>query len=164
MRLFMVILLATLAGCSTSYGPSGLTGGYEETQLAPNIWRVSFTGNGYTTQERTQDFALLRSAELTVKTGYRYFGFASTAVRSNPGGVITTTGYSTTTGSASIYGNTIYGNASTVSYPGSSYAWTFPTANNTVVMFREKPQADTMIYDAQFICESIGVKYKVKCS
>jgi len=163
MRLFMIALLATLAGCSTSYGPSGLAGGYEETQLAPNVWRVSFTGNGYTTQERTQDFAMLRSAELTVKTGYRYFGFAAAGVRANPGGVITTPGYSTTTGSASIYGNTISGNASTVSYPGSSYAWTFPTANNTVVMFREKPQADTMIYDAQFICESLGTKYKVKC-
>lgn len=163
MRLFMVMLLTTLAGCSTSYGPSGLTGGYEETQLAPNVWRVSFTGNGYTTQERTQDFALLRSAELTIKTGYRYFGFASAAVRANPGGVITTPGYSTTTGSASIYGNTIYGNASTITTPGSSFAWTFPTANNTVVMFHEKPQADTMIYDAEFICRSLGAKHKVTC-
>ncbi len=163
MRTFMVMLLAALAGCSTSYGPSGLTGGYEETQLAPNVWRVSFTGNGYTTQERTQDFALLRSAELATKNGFRYFGFASAAVRANPGGVITTPGYSTTTGSASIYGNSISGNSSTVSYPGSSYAWTYPTANNTVVMFRERPQVEAMIYDAQFICESLGGKYKVTC-
>ncbi len=163
MRISMVLLALALAGCSTGYGPSGLTGGYEETQLAPNVWRVSFTGNGYTSQEQTQDFALLRSAELAVKNGYSYFGFAAASVRANSGGVITTPGYSTTTGSASVYGNSVYGSANTVSYPGSSYAWTFPTANNTVVMFRERPQVEAMIYEARFICRSLGNKYKVKC-
>lgn len=140
-----------------------MDGGYEETQLAPNVWRVSFTGNGFTTAEQTQDFALLRSAELATKNGYRYFGFASGSVRANAGGVITTPGYSTTSGSATLYGNSAYGSASTVISPGSAYAWSYPTANNTVVMFRERPQADTMIYDAQFICGSLGVKYKVAC-
>lgn len=162
-RLFMIAMLAALAGCSTPYGPSGLAGGYEETQLAPNIWRVSFTGNGYTSQEQTQDFALLRSAELATKNGFRYFGFAGAAVRANAGGVVTMPGYSTTSGSASIYGNSISGSSNTISYPGAAYAWTYPTANNTVVMFRDRPQVEAMIYDAQFICRSIGTKYKVKC-
>lgn len=164
MRVSAIMLAVALAGCSTGYGPSGLTGGYEETQIAPNVWRVSFTGNGFTTPEQTQDFALLRSAELAAKNGYRYFAFASGGVRANPGGVVTSPGYSMTSGSASIYGNTISGSSTTFTAPGSAYAWTFPTANNTVVMFREKPQVEAMIYDAQFICESLGTKYKVKCS
>lgn len=156
-------LALVLTACSTTYGPSGLDGGYEETQLAPNVWRVSFVGNGFTTPEQTQDFALLRSAELATKNGYRYFGFASEGVRSNFGGVTTTPGYSTTTGSANRYGNYAYGSASTVSYPGSAYAWSYPTANNTVVMFKERPQAEALIYDAQFICGSLGAKYRVTC-
>ena len=32
-----------------------------------------FKGNGYTSKDKTFDFALLRSAELTLENGYRYF-------------------------------------------------------------------------------------------
>ena len=163
MRKLLVMAAMLLGACSTGYGPSGLDGGYEETQLAPNVWRVSFIGNGFTTAEQTQDFALLRSAELATKNGFRYFGFAAAGVRANAGGVITTPGYSTTTASAGLYGSNAYGSASTVSYPGSAYAWSYPTANNTVVMFRERPQVEAMIYDAQFICGSLGTKYRVTC-
>lgn len=162
-RISIGLLLTILAGCSTDYQPSGLTGGYEEAQLAPNVWRVTFGGNGYTSQERTQDFATLRSAELTLKNGYRYFGFAAASVRSDMGGTVAMPSYSTTTGSAARYGNTISGSSSTVTYPGAVDAWTYPTATNTVVMFRDRPPGGGMIYDAQFVCGSLGAKYKVKC-
>lgn len=163
MRFVMAVLGLTLAGCSTPYGPSGLLGGFEETQLAPNAWRVSFTGNGFTTQEQTQDFVLLRSAELALKNRYSYFGFASESVRTTPGGVIGGPSTSATTGSAYVSGNAIYGNANTTTYPGGAYAFGFPTANSTVVMFREKPATQGMIYDAQFICSSLGAKHKTSC-
>ncbi len=62
-----------LSGCATSYQQKGFTGGYSETQLAPDVFRVNFQGNGYTSSERAQDFALLRAAELSLERGFRYF-------------------------------------------------------------------------------------------
>jgi hypothetical protein len=86
------ILCCTLFfGCATPYTGSGLLGGYSDTALAPDVYRISFQGNGYTSQERTQDFAILRAADLTLSHGYRYFGIinqmegGSSAVINTPG-------------------------------------------------------------------------------
>ena len=57
-----VALMLGLTGCATEYHRSGLTGGFSETRLAPDLYRVYFAGNGFSTDERTQDFALLRAA------------------------------------------------------------------------------------------------------
>ena len=40
------LCVAVLAGCATAYQPEGLTGGFDETQLDRNVFRVSFKGNG----------------------------------------------------------------------------------------------------------------------
>ncbi len=56
-----VFSLWFLSGCATSYQQRGFAGGYSETQLAPDVFRVNFEGNGYTSSERAQDFALLRA-------------------------------------------------------------------------------------------------------
>ena len=50
-----------MQSCATTYQSEGLTGGFSETQLDENIFRVTFYGNGYTGKERVTDFALLRS-------------------------------------------------------------------------------------------------------
>ena len=42
-------------------------------KLQDNIFRVTFRGNAYSSMERTGDFALLRSAEITIENGYKYF-------------------------------------------------------------------------------------------
>jgi hypothetical protein len=74
----MILPLAlALGGCATAYQPTGLEGGYEETQLAPDVYRVSFRGNAVTEPERAQDFALLRAAELTLQNGYTHFAVSS---------------------------------------------------------------------------------------
>lgn len=48
-------------------------GGYDDLQLAPNIYRVSFRGNGYTGPDRVVDFTLLRAAELSLQNGAKQF-------------------------------------------------------------------------------------------
>jgi hypothetical protein len=55
-----------LSGC-TPYKSNGIMGGYTDTQLAPDVFRIGFQGNGYTSTDRTQDFALLRAADLAIK-------------------------------------------------------------------------------------------------
>jgi hypothetical protein len=42
------VCIASLVGCATGYQAQGFTGGFDETQLSPNVYRVTFKGNGYT--------------------------------------------------------------------------------------------------------------------
>lgn len=156
-------MAAALIGCSTPYQAYGLRGGFEETQLAPNAWRVSFTGNGFTGSEEVQDYVLLRSAELAMKTGYGYFGVTSENSRMVPLGTYTAPSTTTTSGSARFYRGTVTGQSTAVNYGGMSAAFGYPTANNVVVMFKEKPDTSDLIFDAAFICRSIGTKYRVAC-
>src|SRR5437764_1386447 len=62
-RLIMIGGLLFVA-CATPYQRHGFTGGFSESQLDENVFRVNFRGNGYTSPERAADFTLLRSAEL----------------------------------------------------------------------------------------------------
>src|SRR5438128_1156200 len=85
-----------LSGCATSYQSNGFTGGYSETRLAPDVFRVVFNGNGYTSGERAQDFALLRASDLTIQGGCSYFAIideknsTSTSSFTTPGHAQTT--------------------------------------------------------------------------
>ena len=77
-----ILALILLSGCGTvhsivggtPYQPfSTVTGGYSETALAPDVVRIVFRGNSSTTKERAQDMALLRAADLSQKSGFKYF-------------------------------------------------------------------------------------------
>ena len=153
--LFLIVLLSA---CATPYQKSGLSGGFSETRLDENVFRVSFMGNGYSRGERAEDFALLRCAELALEHGYSHFALADskskTVTRTH---TMPTTTY--TTGSAYVSGNTVYGNATTNTYGGNTMYVSIPTATNTVVMFKGKPDIQGMVFDARFIYQSIRKKY-----
>jgi len=72
-KILAVVAILGLCGCATSYQQTGITGGFSETKLAPDTVRVTFTGNGYTSDERATDFALLRAAQLCSESGYTHF-------------------------------------------------------------------------------------------
>ena len=72
-KILTVLLCLGLAGCATGYHSKGFTGGYSNMKLQDNIFKVTFRGNAYSSMERTGDFALLRSAEITIENGYKYF-------------------------------------------------------------------------------------------
>lgn len=164
-RFGLASLVLALTGCMTAYQPDGLTGGYSEVQLSENVWRVSFKGNGYTSRERAVDMALLRSADLTIQQGYNYFAFSDSKSRTDTVGVGTTPTTSYTSGSAYRSGNNVYGSATTTTTGGQAIFISTPTANNTVVMFKNKPEnVSGMVYSASFICDSLGKKYEVQCT
>jgi len=62
---------ALLVACATGYKPESLTniGGYSEEKRGPGVWQVWFVGNGRVWQEKSDDFALLRGAELCLAEG-----------------------------------------------------------------------------------------------
>ena len=162
MRFVTVIcLVAILAqGCATSYKSSGFGGGYTETQLDENVFKVSFRGNGYTGLERASDFALLRCSELALQHGYKYFVVVD-AASSISNSTFTTPTTSRTTTNANVYGNHVYGNSSTVTTGGQTYNISKPSASNTIVCFNEKPD-DAFSYNAEFMYRSITEKYGIR--
>lgn len=74
-RMLFLLFGACLAGCAPSYAPSGnsLVGGFEERELEPGIWRVRYSGNGYTNAETAQTYWLYRCAELASERGFQGF-------------------------------------------------------------------------------------------
>lgn len=61
-----VASLLALAGCATQYKARSLfnIGGYSESKIAPDTWRVRFDGNEHMIPNQSDEFAKLRAAEL----------------------------------------------------------------------------------------------------
>lgn len=146
-----------LAACGTPYGSYGLLGGYTETQLADNVWQVTFEANGYTRQSTTVRYAMLRCAELTLEQGYNYFVIVNKEAYSQGAGVISSGSFNA---SSSTLGNSTL---TTGNMSGLSAMISYPTADQTIMMFKEKPEG-VLSYDARTTCLSIGAKEGVVCS
>lgn len=163
MKLILLgIIVIILAGCATDYQKTSFSGGFSETQLDENVWKVTFKGNGYTREERASDLALLRCADLTLKNGYAYFALADTKA-SNETSAYKTPTYSSTTGTVNSYGNSAYGYANTTTTGGHLMLINKPSATNIVVMVKQKNEIQGFSFDASFICNSLGEKYQVQC-
>lgn len=63
---WVVVALVALAGCATGYAPRSIwnIGGYSETKIAPDSFRVRFDANEHLAPDQGADFARLRAAEL----------------------------------------------------------------------------------------------------
>tara|TARA_B110000027_G_C16055121_1_gene271830 strand:- start:627 stop:920 length:294 start_codon:yes stop_codon:yes gene_type:complete len=66
MKNIIIVIFAgiLLSGCATTYQSTGLTGGYEDIDLGGGRYKVTFVGNGYTSDDRAIEFAKKRSSEL----------------------------------------------------------------------------------------------------
>lgn len=160
MRVAVAAIVALLVGCATPYQKSGFAGGFDETRLGENIFRVNFKGNGYTSKQRAQDFTLLRCAELSLENGYPFFVIVDGSTQSNSAyapGVAT----SSTTASGNTYGNQFSGRATTTTY-GGGFAFSYPTTDNTIMGMKEKPEsAQAVVYDSKFVVQSLRKKYEI---
>jgi hypothetical protein len=72
-RALAILLAAALASCATGYGEMGVTGGYTDKIIEPDIAVVVVKGNGFAPEGRMQAIGVLRAAELTQQQGYRRF-------------------------------------------------------------------------------------------
>ena len=73
-----LVSLFALGGCETPapYAPlAGHSTGYTDERLGANRWRVTFIGNAVTKRRTVEDYLLLRSAQVTQQSGYRWFVF-----------------------------------------------------------------------------------------
>src|SRR5207247_10009882 len=130
------------------------------TALAPDLYRISFQGNGYTSQERTQDFAVLRAAELTLSHGNRYFAIIN-QTEGGSSGVINMPGQAYTYVNAQQYGNMVYGTAHTTYIPGATIPFFLPRSGLMIRCFNQRPEG-AFALDAAFVSKSLREKYHLK--
>ena len=109
-RFIVLVPGLLLLACVTPYQPRGLLGGYEDARLAPGVHLVTVSGNGYTRAETLAGYALTRGKELCQVEGYPRVRMVDPNVSTSS--YETPTTY-TTTGSATNYGGTTYGTATT---------------------------------------------------
>jgi hypothetical protein len=164
MRLSVWIVVAVIgavaSGCATTYQSSSFTGGFKETQLAPDVFRVSFSGNAFTSPERVQDFALLRAAELTLANNARYFAVMSSADQSRTSTYVSP-GSSYTTGNVTTYGNTAQ-YSGTTTYAAPQVNTYYKPGVGMMIRTFQTEQNGGFAFDASFIANSIRAKYGIK--
>ena len=152
--LSLVLLGAFLSSCATPYQRQGFfVAGYSEKQLAENIFQVAFHGNQNTGRERASDFALLRSAEVTTENGFRFFIVVAWVKDSS-----TTSRHSDTVYG---YGNPVDESARTSTYGDQTFVIRKPSATNTILCFKEKPDVVGPIFEAEFVRKSLRQKYGI---
>lgn len=132
-NLFCLAVVALSApACATSYHAKGFGGGYSETALRRDVYRIEFEGNGYTKMARASELALWRAAELALVNGYTHFVVVRTQNESRE--MLMAVGK----------------NVDVISKP---------TAVITVQMFRAA-DAPADAYEAAFLRDSLAKKYK----
>ena len=160
-QLFAMAMLAVLCACASPYKPQGfwLNDGFAETKLDTNVFRVNFIGNASTASGRAEDMVLLRSAEIGIKNGFTHFVIVDSNVKQNYA-AFTTPLVATTTASANAAGTVT---AQTTTSGGQTFVSVSPSATNTVVYFKSRPNVQALVYDASFLCNSLGKKFEVSC-
>jgi hypothetical protein len=151
----LVIGVLILSGCATPYKGNGLIGGYSDMRIQDNIFRISFRGNGYTSAQKTMDFALLHSAEVTLKNGYKYF-IVIDQNQSAKQLSYTTPVTANTTGM--VYPNGMYSGQTNYS-GGETFNISKHRSSLTIACFVDRPQTGAFAYDAQQVLSNIGAAY-----
>lgn len=158
-----VVLLA-LAGCGspTKYQAEAWDGGFNETRLDKNVFKVSFQGNKYSKPERIEEMALLRSADVTLSNGFTHFVILSGKSKEDVHTFTTPVEVHTSSKKKKVADGS---ETRSVSYTtgGDTFVSVMPTTTNTIMVFKRKPDRPEMVYDARFLCGSLGRKYQVTC-
>jgi hypothetical protein len=86
--LALATFLLAAAGCEPGYqaGRSSAMGGYDSERKDFNVFHVWFSGNGFVSQDKASDMALLRAAELTLEHGFNYLAVVASETETGPMG------------------------------------------------------------------------------
>jgi hypothetical protein len=165
LNIIAIVFFVILEGCVTPYQSNGLGGGYSDIALAPDIYKVSFRGNGYTSQDTVQNYLLRRCAEITLREGYSYFiilAGSSSLTKSylSTPTTIQSRGYSNYNAVGSVYGTPsfanyslngkLYNNRFTTINQGSTYEIDKHT-NQTVIKLLKNNKGISIALDAKTI-------------
>lgn len=150
-KVFIVCLSAfCFFSCATGYQASGFKGGFEQTQLDDNVFKVSFRGNAYTSKEKVSDYALLRCAEVTLQNDFKYF-----VIKDNKDFSKTSTNYD-------VQKNNNYSQYNNNVYSMNENTTTKARLENTIECYKEKPKTENTVYNAEITQRNLKQKYNIK--
>lgn len=92
-----LVILALLIGClgsgciPTPYKRDSSGEGYAESQISPNKYRVTFTGNRRTSRRKIENYLSYRCAELTLAEGYNSFALTERVLITADGAMVDST-------------------------------------------------------------------------
>ena len=159
--LVTVAMVLALTGCAAQYGQAGaFTGGHDETQLAPDMYRVAFAGNDSTGMQRVADFALLRSAEIALEHGYPYFEVIESKQWTDSK-TISTPGVSSTAGPRAGCCDKGAGSYTSRSADGTTITENEPNASFVIRLLKTKDDAREFAYESQSVADSLRDKYDI---
>ena len=150
-RTGLVVISLFLAACATQYQNQGFSGGFSENQLSDDTFDVVFNGNGYTSRQRASDLNLLRSAELSLESGFSHFIILDRSASVDRSTSVTTSNTVVTGG---------YGSINATSF-GTTIPIAKPSSRNRIRCFKEKPEG-IFSYDAQIVYKNLSEKYGVE--
>jgi hypothetical protein len=153
---YLVLLLGLSSCMETSYRSTGsMWTGFSDVQLAPNKFRINFNGNITDEKSKIRDFTLLRSAEVTIENGFKYFVVLD---EKNLTEEISSSMPMTSYSSGSLSGGSF--SANTQYYGGGTAVFRAPIFNNTIICYTKKPQGLDS-YDATFLVNSLKKAYDI---
>ena len=152
-RLVVCLVIISLASaCATQYEPQGATGGFTETRLSPEVYRVSFNGNRRTSISRATDFTLLRCAELTLQNEFTHFVIIEENQWTND--------------EISVARDPARQQMPDLIDTDSSRSRVLrtqsPRSTNTISMLNTTDGIDAEVFDAAFIVKSLKTKYSIE--
>jgi hypothetical protein len=69
-----LLVAVLLSGCvATAYHALSFSGGYKDTKIAEDRYKVHFEANGWTSADTARTYLMYRCAELTLSLGYDSF-------------------------------------------------------------------------------------------
>lgn len=153
--IFVLVTILNL-GCATGYRKEGYKGGFTDLKIQEGVYRVNFAGNSYTSEQRSEAFALLRASEIALKEGYKYFSIIE-------GGTKIKADYDVSSPTYYTYGqvdeNGMY-SASTVPIGGGVHSTDRPRTSLLIKCYKEKPKFDVL--DAAQVSQNIKSQYNIK--
>lgn len=132
----LLSLLFLIGACATPYQKQtwyAFRGGYSDIKLEENKFMVSFNGNGMTDAITVSNFALFRSAEVTLENGFNFFIIdkKDDAQFHNP-----------------VYGNGVVGVIISESIP-------IPSSTYVISCYKQRPKSSKEIHDAKSVIEDL---------
>jgi hypothetical protein len=156
MKFLFGLMAIALTACATNYGEYSFwsDGGFTETELQPNLFNVRFRGNEFTSIERTSEFAMLRASELCIGRDLPFMEIFNVSDEERVSGYVP--GSSTTNANATLVGNSVFANSSTIYNPGTTLF--SPESGLTAQCI---PSESETSWDARFLENSLKTKYDI---
>ena len=158
--LLLTFISLGLTACATAYKSNSFfnDGGFSETELQENIFKVSFRGNEFTKKDKVVDFTMLRAAEICSSRNMKYMIISNTSIENISTGYLPATINSNSYGMVNNYGNNSRYSSSTNTIVNPAVSL-FDTASNLFVQCLDTKVANA--WDTGFLSRSLKEKYQI---